>query len=121
MSQINKKSHDAWLATISENYGRELSSPFELNMMEAKIRKSIHAPKNKKNKLAPAFAVLFSMVLVLGLTMFSAPSEDFPASTTRYVHVDEPAIRLFSTADFDSTEDNFLPDDYITISQVMFD
>ena len=121
MPKINKESHDAWLATISENYGREMNSPFELNMMEAKIRKSIHTSKTKKSKLAPACAALFSVMLVLGLTMFSAPPADFPAETARYVQVDEPSIRLFSTADLDATEDNFLPDDYITISQVMFD
>ena len=121
MKEINKESHDAWLATISENYGREMNSPFELNMMEAKIRRSIHAPKKQKHTFARAFAVIFSMAIVLGVTLLSSPPEDFPDTPTHYAQMDEPNIRLFSTAGLDATEDNFLPDDYITISQVMFD
>ena len=45
----------------------------------------------------------------------------FSTETTRYVQVDEPNIQLFSAINLEPSEDNFLPDDYITISQVMFD
>ncbi len=121
MSKINKESHDAWIATISKNYGRKMNSPFELNMMEARIRKNIHTSRKNKPGFAPAFALLLSMTLVFGWTVFSTPSVDFPPELPQYVQVDEPNINLFSTADLDTTDDNFLPDDYITISQVMFD
>ena len=121
MSKIDNETHDAWLATVSKNYRREMNSPFELNMMEAKIRKSIHAPSKKTARFAPAFALVFSMSVVFGWTLFSAQPEDFPAETTQYVQVEEPDIQLFSAIDLNPSEDNFLPDDYITISQVMFD
>ena len=121
MSEINQESRDAWLETISKNYSRDMNSPFELNMMEAKIRKNIHAPKKHKASLRPALGLLFSMMLVFGWTMLSKPAPEFSVESTRYVQVDEPHIHLFSTLDLQPTEDNFLPDDYITISQVMFD
>ena len=121
MSEINKESQDAWLATISKNYQREMNSPFELNMMEAKIRKSIHSPRKKKLGVAPAFAFLFAMTLLFGWNILPEEPRDFPAETTRYVQVDEPSIQLFSAINLEPSEDNFLPDDYITISQVMFD
>tara|TARA_Y100000589_G_C26984821_1_gene560140 strand:+ start:65 stop:430 length:366 start_codon:yes stop_codon:yes gene_type:complete len=121
MSKINKDSQDAWLATISKNYRREMNSPFELNMMEAKIRKSIHSPQKKSSGFTPAFAFLFSVTLVLGWILLPEQSADFAVEANHYVQVDEPNIQLFSSIDLEPSEDNFLPDDYITISQVMFD
>ncbi len=121
MSETNEQSQNEWLATISKSYRREMNSPFELNIMEAKIRKSIQSPIRKRMSLAPAFALVFTITALLGWTILSEPSRDFVMENNRYVQVDEPNVQLFSAIDLNPSEDNFLPDDYITISQVMFD
>lgn len=121
MSKLNQKSHDAWVSTIAENYRREMKSPFELNMMEARIRQSIHAPRKRSSKLAPLFAGVCALMVVFAWTLFPLSADEFETGTERYVEVQEPEIRLFANVDFETTDETFLPDDYITISEVMFD
>ena len=121
MSKLNEESHQAWVATIAKNYKREVNSPFELNMMEARIRQNIQAPRKRSAKLAPAFAILCALTVVFSWTLLPLSTDVSEADEHRYVQVEEPEIRLFANVDFETTDETFLPDDYITISEVMFD
>ncbi len=121
MSKSTQESQQEWIATIADNYGREINSPFELNMMEAKIRKNIRSPQKRRSAYAPVFALACSTLLALAWLFAPEPSHDLHLEKNQYVQVDEPSISLFSVGDLNPSDDSFLPDDYITISQVMFD
>jgi hypothetical protein len=110
-----------WIQTITEHYTREPSSPFELNVMEAKIRRQIQAPKKHVRTFLPAFASLLTLVLVTAWVFTQNPDAEMPAHEMAQVQINEPSIQLFSVNDLESDDENYLPDDYITISQVMFD
>ena len=110
-----------WIQTISEHYTREPSSPFELNVMEAKIRRQIHAPKKHMKTFVPVFASLLTLLLVTAWMFTQNPDAEMPAQEMAQLQINEPSVQLFSANDLDTDDENYLPDDYITISQVMFD
>ena len=112
---------DAWIEAIAQNYKRESASPFELNTMEAKIRRELEPNAKAKPSRLPAFAAVFSLLLLISAII--AQTQTSEDSSQKLVSADsaEPMIQLFADYDSESDHETYLPDDYITISQVMFD
>jgi len=109
------------IEAIAEHYTREPSSPFELNVMEANIRRQTHQPKKRVRTFVPAFASLLTLVLVTAWMFTQNPGVEVTTQEIAKVQINEPSIQLFSVNDAETDDENYLPDDYITISQVMFD
>lgn len=116
-----EQNDESWIEAVGQNYKHESASPFELNMMEAKIRREIKQAPKAGQGMIPAVAAICSLLLLLGAIVTQTQLFEYSNQDLASVGIEEPIIQLFSNYDAENDHETYLPDDYITISQVMFD
>ena len=116
-----EQNDDAWIEAIAQNYKHEPASPFELNTMEAKIRRDLQKADQRKRNVLPAFAAVLSLLFFVGAIVTQTNLFEVSEQQLAATGLDEPTVQLFSNYNPDNDHETYLPDDYITISQVIFD
>jgi hypothetical protein len=117
----SEQNDESWIGAVAQNYKHESASPFELNIMEAKIRRELKQAPKAGQGILPTLAAICSLLLLLGAIAAQTQLLEHSNQDLASVEIEEPTIQLFSNYDVENDHETYLPDDYITISQVMFD